>query len=268
MKPKPDAQYLFRELQRLFEAEQQGRAPKKRRRRHVVTLDKILTAEQIITLFDYLRGRRRAAVPTPTGRKPFARAGSVDGRRALMVCQLLLASGMRIGELAALRLKDTPTVTGYNAIIIYRGKGDQDRTVPIDENVAADLDRYIRTVRGKTMPRHHRRSDARRVVFYSQKKKPVTTRGLAWIIRSKAAKAGLARTVTPHMFRHTYASMALAAGHDIKTVQALLGHTDIKTTSLYLHIIKQADSGLGKTLNFTDTGVLGQRSFTEIYKKT
>jgi len=169
--------------------------------------------------------------------------------RELLICDLMLHTGLRANELCCLRVQDTPLVLGVNAIVIYRGKGDKDRSVPISGRLAHCIEIYIKHLRGQTMPPRAKRSDISKPLFYSRIKQPYTPNALYLMIRRIGKRAGITKTLHPHMFRHTFAVNTLLTGIDIYLLQELMGHSEIVTTSKYLHIVNAHLRGLGDKLD-------------------
>jgi len=227
-------------------------------RKDVVTWRKVFTAKEEQQLMVYLRKR----------------ANTIAGRRIYLMCDILLNTGLRIQELAKLRLQDMPAVLGEKVIEVYMGKGKKDRMVPIGPRLVREIDKYVREIRPKTLPRHIRRSDTSRPVFYSSQQRPylqavketnkktgelkVRTRAsvsLYRMIKGLGQAAGIAKAIHPHMFRHTFAVNALrsmedgGAGIDIYALQNLMGHSSLETTAKYLHFISGHTNGMGERLD-------------------
>ena len=205
----------------------------KRKRKDVITWSKLLTGEEQKKFMGYVKSK----------------SGTLAGKRRMVICELLLHTGLRAEELCSLRIKDTPGVLGVLSVEVYRGKGDKDRTIPISRRLAMMISGYSEQARGKTMPKYIKRSDINRPVFYSQQRKPYTPNSLYILIRRAGSQAGIAKHLHPHMFRHTFATNALANGVDIRTVQYLMGHSDVKVTEKYLHLIGAQIEGLGEQLD-------------------
>jgi integrase/recombinase XerD len=149
----------------------------------------------------------------------------------LVSLELLLATGIRVGELVSVRLEDLDFETGTISIA---GKGNRERRVFVsDQHIAYLLKCYLAA----------RALHAPEVDTYlvNSRRRPATTQYVRKLIRRAGRKAGIPRSVTPHMLRHSVASHLLEAGVDIRHVQVLLGHRSISTTQLYTHV---ADSGL------------------------
>lgn len=141
------------------------------------------------------------------------------------VLELLYSTGIRVGELASLGMQDINVI---EELVKVRGKGNKERIVPVGKPAMAALIEYMekRPARGRT---EHR-------VFLNKYKKPLTPRGVERIVDKYAKAAGIGRKITPHTFRHTFATHLLDRGADLRTVQELLGHEQITTTQIYTHL--------------------------------
>lgn len=144
---------------------------------------------------------------------------------------LLVSTGVRVGELAAIRLADLDLEQHLIRII---GKGNRERRVFLpDPGLALALRRYI--------ARHHGRSaDPANRLLVNMRGEPASAAWLRHQMKILAQRAGLTRTVTPHMLRHTAATALIEAGVDIRFVQRLLGHRSIATTQIYTHVSDRA----------------------------
>jgi len=146
------------------------------------------------------------------------------GVRDRALLELMYAAGLRVSELVVLKLADVDLNTG---LIVCHGKGSKQRRVPIGKSAIHWLQRYA-GVRANWGHEH-------KPQFFLQQGKPLT-RHVAWaIIKTLATKAGL-QEVSPHTLRHSFATHLLQRGADSRSVQALLGHSDISTTQIYTHI--------------------------------
>jgi integrase/recombinase XerD len=146
--------------------------------------------------------------------------------RDLALVELLFATGIRIGELVALRLEDyRPTEDAF----LIRGKGGRQR-------IAFLPDARSRGTIGEYIECRERISSDHGMVFVNSRRGALSTQRAAGIIRSLACLAGISRRITPHMFRHTIATLLLQNGADIRVVQEFLGHASITTTQKYTHV--------------------------------
>lgn len=147
--------------------------------------------------------------------------------------EVLYGSGVRISELTSLRVRDLRIDEG---LAVVRGKGDRQRLVPLGGSAARALQRYLRDTR----PGLDSRGESDGAVFLNHHGRPLSRTGAWKIVRRHvdAAKAAGARLgpVTPHTFRHTFATHLLENGADLAAVQEMLGHADISTTQIYTHV--------------------------------
>ena len=236
----------------------------RKRKGDTITYSKVLNPSEQRLLWAYLCGDLRSKI---TGK--FIKTCSVNTKRTILMCELLCCTGIRSTELVQLRLQDMPYALGVEAIEVYRGKGDKDRSVAVSERLATEIKNYIENVRPKTLPRYIKRNDTTRPLFYSQNKRPyiqivkvknkltgevkTTVRASSSIykkIRKLGEHAGIIKWIHPHMLRHTFATDSLRKGAtNIFTLQQLLGHSDMKITAKYLHIATAGVAGLGGKLD-------------------
>lgn len=204
------------------------------KRAFIIQAKKVLEETEKQKLFNYLRTRE---------------ARPADRHRLLLICDILLNTGLRVEELCNLRVQDTPVVLGSYAIDVYRGKGDKDRTVPISERLAKAICDYYHNIRGLTMPRFHQRTDYSKPMFYNNNRRPYTRNAIYKVLRRAGAASGIRKRLHPHMFRHTFATDALIHGIDIYMVQQLLGHADIRMTMAYQHFFSARLKDLGEKID-------------------
>lgn len=206
-------------------------------------LPTVLTREEVMRVIDQLEGIHR------------------------MMAQLLYGSGLRLMECARLRIKDVDFE--YRTITVRDGKGEKDRITPLPESVIPQLNRQIERVRllhqedlsagfGEVYLPYAletKYSGASReliwqYLFPSSKRSldPRTgktrrhhmdTTGLQRAVKEAARRAGIKKRVTCHTFRHSFATHLLQSGYDIRTVQELLGHKDVRTTMIYTHVLQR-----------------------------
>jgi site-specific recombinase XerD len=173
--------------------------------------------------------------------------GSADdgGHVFRIIVQLMVATGMRVGELCKLRLDD---LSPDCSVVRIHGKGARDRVAYVtDRGLRKELQQLIALRRKSEIG-----SGALFVNRYGAQMRPQSVRSK---LRRLAKEAGLARRVTPHMLRHTAATLLIETGVDIRFVQRLLGHSSIATTEIYTHV---SDEALRITLERAD--VLGTLS--------
>jgi site-specific recombinase XerD len=140
------------------------------------------------------------------------------------ILELLFSSGLRVSELVSL---DVARVNLKTREFSVRGKGSKDRLVFVSERASEAIKNYL-SLRGD--------SDPRAPLFVSDSGSRLTTRSIQRIVAGSALKAGIVKKVTPHTMRHSFATSMLREGADIRSVQSLLGHSNIATTQIYTHV--------------------------------
>jgi integrase/recombinase XerD len=150
------------------------------------------------------------------------------GIRDRAILELLYACGLRVSELVGL---DTDRVDLPNLAVRVIGKGNKERRVPMGEEARDRLHRYISGPRSEWTAK--RPTSA---VFVSSRGRRLARESVWRLVRRWAEAAGVPRRVTPHTFRHSFATHLLEGGADLRVVQALLGHASISTTQLYTHL--------------------------------
>lgn len=144
------------------------------------------------------------------------------------ILEVLYATGVRVSELVELRLASLDLDEGFATIF---GKGSKERLVPIGEPALRALGRYLRDVRPGLD-----RGKGRGRVFLNARGDPMRREAVWSIVKDAARRAGIAKTVSPHTLRHTFATHLVEGGADLAAVQELLGHADIATTQIYTHL--------------------------------
>ena len=153
--------------------------------------------------------------------------------------ELLYSSGLRITEACSLSLEE---LDFHNMVISIKGKGDRDRLVPIGDVAKNLLDRYIGNVRNEILGAYHSH-----YVFVSKKGSSLNRKSAWRLLKKYIERANMNdKNITPHTFRHSFATHLLQNKADLKSVQELLGHIDISTTQIYTHV---ANDHLEKTYN-------------------
>jgi integrase/recombinase XerC len=173
-------------------------------------------------------------------REPAADGDSFWRLRDRAVLETLYSTGCRISELVALNLSD---VDLKNRTALVMGKGSKERNVFLGDAAVRALRDYMSLrgahVRAETAPRGAPgtvRADAVRALFLNQRGGRVTDRGVRFILGEYLSRANLGKRVTPHTFRHSFATHLLDRGADIRAVQELLGHASLSTTQVYTHV--------------------------------
>jgi integrase/recombinase XerD len=144
------------------------------------------------------------------------------------ILELAYASGLRLAELKNLRLEQLHLDAGFINVI---GKGNKERVVPVGKIAVAALNRYIGIGRPKLVTP---KSPA--AVFLTKRGTPFAAVTLWLRIKNRVKRTGVARNITPHMLRHSFATHLLEHGADLRVIQELLGHANISTTEIYTHV--------------------------------
>ena len=156
----------------------------------------------------------------------------LEGQRNRAMIELLYSCGLRVTELCNLRMSDLYLSEEY---IKVTGKGNKQRLVPISERAISELDYYFYDrERIKIKPGYED------YVFISERRgRPLSRITVFWIIKGLVLHAGINKTVSPHTFRHSFATHLLEGGANLRIIQAMLGHESIATTEIYTHIDRQ-----------------------------
>jgi tyrosine recombinase XerC len=152
----------------------------------------------------------------------------IIGLRDQAILELLYTTGMRVSELLSLNLPDIDMV---NAIVKVRGKGKKERIIPIGGPAMSALNEYIK--------RHSELAGDKSIqaIFLSERGNRIPdSKSIGRRITKYAQSVGIKKKITPHTFRHTFATHLLNAGADLRSVQELLGHTNLSTTQIYTHV--------------------------------
>jgi len=155
-------------------------------------------------------------------------SSSPAGIRDKAMLELLYATGIRVSELISLNISDVNLELGY---IKCYGKGSKERIVPLGSIAAQCVRDYLAKGRNKLV----RTPDAQ-ALFVNQHGKQLTRQGFWKITKRYAGEARIQKEITPHTFRHSFATHLLENGADLRSVQEMLGHADISTTQIYTHV--------------------------------
>lgn len=150
------------------------------------------------------------------------------GIRNKAILELLLATGARIGEIVNIKINDIDFI---NQEIKILGKGNKERICYFNNHSLITLNDYLNNSRNILL-----KNKKSNYLFINHIGTPLTTRGIRTIIDQIITKSGLDISISPHVFRHTFATMLLNEGCDLKSVQELLGHANLSTTSIYTHV--------------------------------
>ena len=155
------------------------------------------------------------------------------GFRDRCMMELLYSSGLRVSELASLNRQDIDFV---NLLVKVRGKGKKERLVPITKSSAKWLDEYLNHPERKIDMDGHKGEIDHNAIFLNRHGMRITTRSIDRLFENYLKKSGLAGNITPHTIRHTIATHLLENGMDLKTIQHLLGHSSLATTTIYTQV--------------------------------
>jgi integrase/recombinase XerD len=173
------------------------------------SLPKVLSVEEVEKL-----------LAAPAGDKP----QSVRDRALL---EVLYGAGLRVSEAASLRLEDVNLEDGF---LIVFGKGGKERVVPVNRTASGCVAKYLKEARPLLV------KGDERSLFLTRLGRPFTRQGVWKVLRRYALKAGLGGKVHPHVLRHSFATHLLERGADLRSVQLMLGHSQITTTQIYTHV--------------------------------
>ncbi len=151
------------------------------------------------------------------------------GERNKAILEILYACGLRVSELTGLQLSD---LHFNEEIILVTGKGNKQRLIPIGESARTQLQTYIQQVRIHLTAR----KEAENIVFLNQRGGKISRQMIFLIVKKQAEKAGIRKSISPHTFRHSFATHLIRHGADLRAVQEMLGHVSISTTEIYTHL--------------------------------
>jgi len=153
------------------------------------------------------------------------------GLRDRAMLDLLYATGLRVSELCRLPLAAVEREMG---VLRVTGKGNKQRMVPFGEAAGQALDRYLGNARSRLL-----KGRASRYLFVTARGGAMTRQSFWKLLRGYGLKAGIKRTLTPHVIRHSFATHLVEGGADLRSVQIMLGHADISTTQIYTHVAQR-----------------------------
>ena len=160
-----------------------------------------------------------------------AQGRSLQRIRDYAILELFYASGMRVSELVDLKLNGLNITGGYVRCI---GKGGKERLIPVGKKSLEAIAVYCQKVRPK-----YALKAAADVLFLSRLGKRMSRQCIWMLIKDYARKANIKKNIKPHTLRHTFATHLLEHGADLRSVQEMLGHSDISTTQIYTHVDKE-----------------------------
>lgn len=155
-----------------------------------------------------------------------------EGGRNRAMLEVLYSSGLRVSELIDLRLNNVYTDIGFLRVV---GKGNKERLVPIGRDALKYIQIYIKEIRGKA-PHKPPVKGFESFVFLNRNGRKLTREMVFMIIKALALEIGLKKSISPHTFRHSFATHLIEGGADLRAVQEMLGHESITTTEIYTHL--------------------------------
>lgn len=154
---------------------------------------------------------------------------SIEGERNKTMLEFLYGCGLRVSELTNLKISDVRFNDGFISVI---GKGNKQRLVPAGEGALRQLQIYIQQVRSHIKIQKGQED----FIFLNNRGKKLSRVMVFYIIKNLAEKAGIRKTISPHTFRHSFATHLIEGGADLRAVQEMLGHASITTTEIYTHL--------------------------------
>lgn len=152
------------------------------------------------------------------------------GLRDRAMLDVLYATGLRVSELTKLRVSDLDESAGVLRVI---GKGDKQRLVPVGREALQSVARYVQDQRP-----HLLKGRVTPYLFVTARGTAMTRQAFWKLLRGHGKKAGIFRSLSPHVLRHTFATHLLEGGADLRSLQTMLGHADIGTTQIYTHVMR------------------------------
>lgn len=151
-----------------------------------------------------------------------------EGARNRAIIEVLFSCGLRVSELVNMKLSDLYL---EDRVLLVRGKGNKERLVPVSNKAIADLKRWFFD---RNLMKIKPGEDD--YVFLNRRRAHLTRTMILIMVKRQAEEAGIKKTISPHTFRHSFATALLQGGADLRSIQAMLGHEKIDTTLVYTHI--------------------------------
>jgi integrase/recombinase XerD len=155
-----------------------------------------------------------------------------EGGRNKAILETMYSCGLRVSEVVGLRVSCLYLDVGYIRVI---GKGDKERLVPIGESAT----KYIRIYQQEIRPHVPIKTGNEDILFLNRRGSKLTRVMIFLIIRDLARQAGITKNISPHTFRHSFATHLVEGGADLRAVQEMLGHESITTTEIYTHLDRE-----------------------------
>lgn len=155
----------------------------------------------------------------------------VKDLRDRAILEVLYATGIRVSELISLTLEDINLEVGYLKVF---GKGNKERIVPLGKKSIEAIKEYLQNSRPVLI-----KEKKHEFLFVNNRGNKLTRQGVFFLIKFYSKKAGINKKITPHTLRHSFATHLLERGADLRSVQEMLGHSNISTTQIYTHITRE-----------------------------
>ena len=161
-------------------------------------------------------------------------ASTALGLRDRAMLEVFYSTGLRVSELTGLRVPDLDIKGGCLRCI---GKGDKERIVPVGRKALGMVERYLHDARPELVKAG--RAGSSPYLFVNRRGAKISRVGVWKLLSTYGRRAGLRVPLTPHMLRHSFATHLLERGADLRSVQLMLGHSDISTTQIYTHVVEE-----------------------------
>ena len=155
-----------------------------------------------------------------------------EGGRNKAILETMYSCGLRVSEVVNLKISQLYLETGFIRVV---GKGDKERLVPIGRSASKYITIYKKNIRVHVQPKPGNTD----ILFLNQRGTKLSRVMIFYIIKDLAGKAGIRKTVSPHTFRHSFATHLVEGGADLRAVQEMLGHESITTTEIYTHLDRE-----------------------------
>lgn len=200
---------------------------------HFLIIEDIITVDPAELLESPKLGRKLPDVLSPEEVDTIIQnvdLSKAEGERNKAIIETLYSCGLRVSELINLRFEDLFFHEGFIRVI---GKGNKERLVPVNETVESYINTYADNSRAN-LPKIN--PDHSHIVFLNRRGSQLTRNMIFTMIKETAILAGIQKSVSPHTFRHSFATHLLEGGANLRAIQEMLGHESITTTEIYTHL--------------------------------